>query len=350
MQNQKPIQQNHHPRVQSNKNVISYISSFQVSNLFGLTPTGNIKQFNGFFNDLSEGTLCTSDLKQTNIHTFNDSPEYAQLNHAYNQIITHQDEITNPNIQLCPDFLKQCPNTKRINVYEMKAKMKTQNKIPSISFNIEQFLKYQIHLADRWDSNFMVVCYLYTLEKDIIKTKEPRHLVKHIQPTDIVLIPSDYIIQYSSNFKNALDKLNLNIKSIEDDGPKLLSDLRTVLKEPRYKYNSAYSTISAQDISDIISDQTTHKVYQQELEIPSETIRWTDAIGKNRWLTTKDNQIQISCVENGQNLKDFWKSITQNIPKIETDGGLNKGLSQYLAQKSYNARSPVTLNTLSTYT
>ncbi|NOQ55880.1 MAG: hypothetical protein GQ477_03680 [Nanohaloarchaea archaeon] len=337
----KKPQTNHHPQVQRNKTQISQISSAHVSNLFGFTPTGNIRQFNEFFNNLSENTLCTSDLEQTNIHTFNPpsnhSKEYTQLDYAYNQIITHQDEITNPNIQLCPDFLNQCPITGRINVSEMKAKKigKNNNRIPSISFNLEQFLKYQIHLADRWDSDFTVVGYLYTLEKDIKTIKDPRYLVKGIKPKNIILIPSDYIIKYCSNFKNALNKFNLDIESIEHDGPNLLNILQTKLQESKYKYNSAYFTIGAQDITDIISNKTTHKVYQQEIEIPKETIRWTDTKGINRWLTTGDQQIQISCVENGKRLDDFFNSITKNIHNIKTDEGLlYNGLATYLESHS----------------
>ncbi|MBW6461689.1 MAG: hypothetical protein K0B07_01435 [DPANN group archaeon] len=335
----KKRQTNHHPQIQRNKNVLSHISSFHVSNLFGLTPTGNIKQFNKFFNDLSRDTLCLSDLEQKNIHTFNDSSEYTQLDQAYDRIITHKEEITDPNMQLCPDFLKQCPTTNKIDVYEMKAKMKDKNKIPSISFNIEQFLKYKISLADKWNSDFMIICYLYTLEKDIMNIKEPRNIAKEIQPTDIVFIPSDYIIQYNPNLKNTLKRLNLDIDSIKNDGQNMLNNLKTELEKQKYKNNSAYFSISAKDLSDIITNKTTHKVYQQQIEIPTETVKWTDAQGTNRRLITNNKQIQLSCIENGKTLNNFWNGITNTIPEIETNGGLYNGLSHYLEQHSYNTQN-----------
>jgi len=315
--------------VQSNKNFISYIASIQAANMLGLHPTSRISSFTQFFKNLSNNNLnqyCPDleDTGCTDLHQI----EQSILNEAY-QSVMQNGLPTNS----CPDFLKINEDTNKIDAYELKCRrMYTSNgseeKIPSISLSIEQFLKYKIDLADRWDSNLIITCYLYTIDKNIKNIKEPRTIAKNMHPKHVLLIPAGYIIEHNDNFRNALDKLGITIDDIENKNPDILDIVKRELKNT--KNNAAYFTLGAKEISDIINDETENKVHQRELITQKEMLIWQDNENKGRRLYLDKMKIRVSCVENSTRLDTFFNSITAYMESIEEKGSIHNGIADFL--------------------
>ncbi|MCK5042598.1 MAG: hypothetical protein KAR51_01095 [Candidatus Aenigmarchaeota archaeon] len=329
MSKKKPL--NINSTVQSNKNFISDIASIQTANILKLYPTSNISLFTQFFKDLSNNNLNIYNPDPDNTYqTDPHSIEQSILNEAYRNVIKNGLPENS-----CPDFLGINQDTGKIDPYELKCRrMYTSNgsgeKIPSISLSIEQFLKYKIDLTDRWDSNFIITCYLYTIDKDIRKIKKPRDIAKNMQPKHVLLIPAGYIIEHNDNFKNAIDKLGITIDDIENKNPDILNIVKQELKKT--KNNAAYFTIGAKDISDIIKNKAENEVHQRELITQKEVLKWLDNENKERWMRLETKKISVSCVENGTKLDTFFNRITENMKLIEENGSIYTGIDDLLKQ------------------
>ncbi len=321
----------HHPGVQSSKNFISYIASIHTENMLNLHPASKVSSFTQFFKDLSNNTLDIYNPESGNAYqAYPHNIEQSILNEAY-QSVMQNGLPTNS----CPDFLGINQDTGKIDPYEMKCRRiynsnGSGEKIPSISLNIEQFLKYKIDLADRWDSDFMIICYLYTIDKDIRKIKEPRTIARDISPKHIVLIPADYIIDHNDNFKNTLKRIGITIGDIKDKNPEILNIIKQELKKTNY--NAAYFTLGSKEISDIINNNTDNKVHRRELITQKEVLRWHDNEKKARWMKLESEKIMVSCVKNGTNLDAFFKRITENMKSIEENGSIHNGIPDFLKQ------------------
>ena len=322
---------NHHSKTQSNKNFISYIASIHTENMLKLHPASKVSSFTQFFKDLSNNTLDIYNPESGNAYqAYPHNIEQSILNEAY-QSVMQNGLPTNS----CPDFLGINQDTGKIDPYEMKCRRiynsnGSGEKIPSISLNIEQFLKYKIDLADRWDSDFMIICYLYTIDKDIRKIKDPRIIAKNIYPKHIVLIPAEYIIDHSANFENALKRIGITIDDIENKNPDILNIVKQELKKT--ENNAAYFTLGAKEISDIIKDEAKNKVHQKELITQKEVLRWQDNENKERWMKLESEKIMVSCIKNGTNLDAFFKRITENMKSIEENGSIHNGIPDFLKQ------------------
>jgi len=329
MSKKKPL--NINPTVQSNKNFISEIASIQTANMLDLHPTSRTSSFTQFFKDLSNNNLnqYCPDLEGTDC-TYLHNIEQSILNEAYHSVIQN-DLPTNS----CPDFLRINEDTNKIDAYELKCRRiytsnGSEEKIPSISLSIEQFLKYKLDLADRWDSNLIITCYLYTIDKNIKNIKEPRTIAKNMQPKHVLLIPAGYIIEHNDNFRNTLDKLGITIDDIENKNPDILNIVKQELKKT--KNNAAYFTLGSKDISDIIKNKAENDVHQRELITQKEVLRWQDNENKERWMNLKGENIIISCVENGTRLDTFFNRIIDNIESIKEYGSIHNGIDDFLKQ------------------
>ncbi|NOQ38588.1 hypothetical protein GQ472_06925 [archaeon] len=320
---------NINPAVQRNKNMISEIASRQIENMLSLHPTSKVSLFNKFFKDLSNNTLDMYNSNTGDTHyEYSHNIEQSILNELYRNVM-QKGLPTNS----CPDFLSINQDTGKIDPYELKCRRiytsnGSEEKIPSISLSIGQFLKYEIDLADRWDSNFIITCYLYTIDKDIRKIKEPRIIAKNMHPKHIVLIPAGYIIEHNASFENALDKLGITIDDIENKNSHILKTVKQELKKT--ENNAAYFTLGSKEISDIINNTAENKVHRRELTTQKEVLRWQDNEDKERWMKLESEKILVSCAENGTNLNQFFNRITDNMESIEEHGSIHNGIDDFL--------------------
>ncbi|MCK4808546.1 MAG: hypothetical protein KAS90_02900 [Candidatus Aenigmarchaeota archaeon] len=320
----KKVPDNHNPHTQLYKNWITWVSANHIENIFGFYQTHNVNNFRQFFTDISEGTLCPYDSNQQNILSFEPANLKSPILDGIYKQITHETDIL-PKRPICPDFLNISQACNSINMYEMKAKMqKKGGKISSISMNFEQVIKYGIQ-TKKWasdlniKSDLMIICYLYTLDKEIGNINSIPEVAEHLHINDIVLIPYDYIKEYNPNFARKIEKFGLDIEKIEQGNTTEINRLKRELKN-NTKNNSTFFSISGKEIQAIIN-QDIPNTYQKTIKSPAEIIK----TGKNNSIETQEQDITFTCAENGTKLGEFFREITGNFANIK-DTGINSGL------------------------
>ncbi|MCK5321825.1 MAG: hypothetical protein KAJ47_01040 [Candidatus Aenigmarchaeota archaeon] len=328
----KKSSNNHNPHTQLYKNWITLVSANHIKNILNFYPTHNIKCFKQFFTDISDGMLCPYPPNQQNILSFEpDNFKNSVLNRIYGQI-THESDIL-PEKLICPDFLNVSQAYDSINIYEMKAKMQTEGKdIPPISMNFGQVIKYMTQ-ANKWasdlniNSDLMIICYLYTLDTEIRNINSIPEVAKHLHIKDIVLIPYEYIKEYNLNFAKKVEEFKLDIEKIELGDTAEINRLENKIKK-NTKNNSAFFTMSSKEIYDIIN-QKGPNTFQTTLKTPAEVIE-----GYKTSLKTPEQDIRITCIENGKRLDTFFKEITGSFTDLENIY-INNGLLEHLNSADY---------------
>ena len=289
---------------QSYKNKISIISSKEMEIIFGLLPTDNIQKFNHVLSILSNNTL------DNYIETTKTDENVTKT--------PNKNYSTLKGIPICPDFLDVLYSgvTTIPNIYEMKARMrKKEKKTPHITMNIEQFLKYHMQ-SKLWKSDFISLFYIYTFEKDIKTIIDDTEILTNIGKKDIIMIPSDYLIENNDSFTKCLDRYDIDMENINNIDINELIKLKKILKNET-KNKAAYFTLPQKEISSILN-MDIENVYQKQISTPSQP------------------EITFSCVENGKTMDLFFKDMVKRSKKNIAQTDINQSIFNMLNTKSPN--------------